>query len=86
MEDHCKSRPTPIASSTMCSNYDEGWSLLYRWRGTDAELIDSSGEPWRLLSKFIITDNPYVRNRSSVDIEELVQRKEKYRLEYAKRQ
>ena len=48
-----------------------------------ADLIDQSGEPWRPLSKFIIKDNPHVWDRSLADVQELVQKRDDYRTEYA---
>jgi len=47
------------------------------------ELIESSGEPWRPLSRFIVSENPYVKHRSIGEILDLKMRKEKYSLEYA---
>ncbi|KAI4169070.1 MAG: hypothetical protein LQ343_005933 [Gyalolechia ehrenbergii] len=49
------------------------------------DLIASSGEPWRPLSKFIITDNPHAQDRTRADLQDLIKRKERYRLEYASR-
>ena len=51
-----------------------------------AELIDSSGEPWRPLSEFIMKENPYVRDRTNVDIQNLLQERDRYRDEYASSQ
>ena len=50
------------------------------------ELIESSGEPWRPLSRFIVSENPHVRHRNISEILDLKQRKEKYNLEYAQRE
>ena len=46
------------------------------------DLIASSGEPWRPLSRFITTDNPHVADRTRAEIQGLVKIKERYRLEY----
>ena len=51
-----------------------------------AELIDSSGEPWRPLSKFIMKENPHVRDRTNVDIQNLLQERDRYRDDYASSQ
>ncbi|KAL9023266.1 MAG: hypothetical protein Q9180_008305, partial [Flavoplaca navasiana] len=47
------------------------------------DLIASSGEPWRPLSRFITTDNPHVADRTRADIQNLVKIKERYKLEYS---
>ena len=50
------------------------------------ELIDSSGEPWHPLSRFILSDNPDVKHRSIAEIQDLKLRKDEYSLEYAQRE
>ena len=73
----------------MCNAYDNLLTLLeaglyYVDGGKEtADLIDSSGEPWRPLSSFISKDNPHVRDRSIADIQGLVQERDDYRLQYA---
>ncbi len=49
------------------------------------ELIESSGEPWRPLSQFIIKDNPYVKHRTVAEILELKTERDKYCYEYTQR-
>ena len=51
-----------------------------------ADLIDSTGEPWRPLSEFIIKENPHVRDRTKVEIQDMIQARDKYRAEYASSQ
>ena len=49
-----------------------------------AEIIDSSGEPWRPLSKrFLPAENPFISYRSPGEMYELRDRMEKYKLEYS---
>ena len=50
------------------------------------KLIESSGEPWRPLSRFIVSDNPQVKHRSISEIQELKAQRDLYRLEYAQRE
>ncbi len=50
------------------------------------ELIESSGEPWRPLSRFIVSENPHVKHRSIGEILALKMQKEKYSLQYAQRE
>lgn len=50
------------------------------------ELIESSGEPWRPMSRFIISENPHVKHRNVGEILDLKMRKEEYSLEYAQRE
>ena len=62
-------------------------SLYYMDGGTQTtELIESSGEPWHPLSRFILSDNPYAKHRSIAEIQDLKLRKDKYSLEYAQRE
>lgn len=46
------------------------------------ELIDSTSEPWQPLSRWIVTDNPYVKHRTSEELRELAHRRDEYRLQY----
>ena len=69
-------------------NHDVAWSIiasLYFADGgaEDQAAIDLSGEPWRPLSKFIITDNPYVKSLTVADVWKWTGRREAYRKEYA---
>lgn len=50
------------------------------------ELIESSGEPWRPMSRFIVSENPHVKHRNIGEILDLKLRKEEYSLEYAQRE
>ncbi|KAL8831872.1 MAG: hypothetical protein Q9191_000624 [Dirinaria sp. TL-2023a] len=52
------------------------------WEIAATELIDSTSEPWRPLSRWIVTDNPYVKHRTSEELRELAHRRDEYRLEY----
>lgn len=60
---------------------------LYYMDGGDqtTELIGSSGEPWRPLSRFIVSENPHVKHRTIAEIEDLKLQRDKYRYEYAQR-
>ena len=60
-------------------------SLYYPDAGKEtAEIINSSGEPWRPLSKlFLPTENKYIKERTPGEMYELRDRMEKYKLEYA---
>ena len=49
------------------------------------ELIDSSGEPWRPLSRFVVSENPYVKHRNIAEIQTLRLQRDKYRFEYSQR-
>ena len=61
-------------------------SLYYVDGGKETkDLIESSGEPWRPLSKWILTDNPLVRDLTTVEIQELAQKRDEYRTMYAQR-
>ena len=46
-------------------------------------IIDSSGEPWRPLSRFIITENPYVKDHTLAEVQTLAKKRENYKMEYA---
>lgn len=68
--------------------HDEGWAILaslyYPDGGeADAEDMDKSGEPWRPLSKWIIRDNPCVKQLSVGELAYWLEEREAYRKEYA---
>lgn len=68
--------------------HDEAWEIAARLYFCDGakqttEAIDASGEPWRPLAKFIIKENPYVKNLSVEDVWYWTGRREKYRHAYA---
>jgi Asp-tRNA(Asn)/Glu-tRNA(Gln) amidotransferase A subunit family amidase len=68
--------------------HDEAWaiisSLYYPDGGEcDSDAIDSSGEPWRPLSKWIIKENPYVKKLSIGELTYWLEEREAYRKEYA---
>ncbi|KAL8654945.1 MAG: hypothetical protein Q9210_001188 [Variospora velana] len=61
-------------------------SLYYVDGGEDtANLLAATQEPWRPLSRFIITDNPHVKDRTRADIQKLIETMEDYKLEYARK-
>ena len=69
--------------------HDEAWKIiasLYFCDGAqeETEAIDASGEPWRPLTKFIIKENPHVKNRSINDMWSWTCRREEYRTQYAR--
>ena len=69
--------------------HDEAWSIiasLYFCDGgaEEREAIDSSGEPWRLLSEHIIKDNQYCKRHSIEDLWFWQGKRDEYRTEYAK--
>ena len=69
--------------------HDEAWKIiasLYFCDGgmEEADAIDSSGEPWRPLSKWIIKENPYVKHLSIEDVWYWTGKREEYRSAYAK--
>jgi amidase len=47
--------------------------------------IAASAEPWRPLSRFIISDNPYCRELSIAEMWDLTAQRNEYRTEYARR-
>ena len=58
-------------------------SLYFPDGGAQAtELIDSAPEPWRPLTRWIVTDNPFVKHRSIEEIRSLAHQRDTYRLEY----
>ncbi|KAK4507595.1 hypothetical protein PRZ48_001330 [Zasmidium cellare] len=68
--------------------HDEGWriiSTLYFADGAveEYEAIDSSGEPWRPLSNWIIKENPNVKMYTLDQSWKLVQEREGYKAAYA---
>ncbi len=46
------------------------------------DAIAASGEPWRPLSKFIIKENPYVKQLSVAEVWDWTKEREAYRTEY----
>jgi len=67
--------------------HDLAWEIiasLYFCDGghEEKEAIDASGEPWRPLSNFIITDNPYVKHHSIEEVWEWTMKREMYKEEY----
>lgn len=68
--------------------HDEAWAILSSLYYTDggeydAGEIDSSGEPWRPLSKWIIKENPCVKKLSVGELTYWLEEREAYRKEYA---
>ncbi|KAF2262038.1 amidase [Lojkania enalia] len=68
--------------------HDEAWAILsslyYPDGGEfDSNEIDSSGEPWRPLSKFILQENPCVKKLSVGELTYWLEEREAYRKEYA---
>ena len=68
--------------------HDEAWEIiarLYFCDGAKEEIdaIDSSGEPWRPLTKFIIKENPYTNYLTVEDIWYWTGRRESYKAAYA---
>lgn len=68
--------------------HDEAWAILSSLYFTDggkadSEDIDSSGEPWRPLSTWIIKDNPCVKKLSTGELAYWLEEREAYRKEYA---
>ena len=47
------------------------------------EILNSAQEPILPLTKFILTENPYVKERSNEELRDLAHQKDEYRLEYA---
>lgn len=50
----------------------------------EKQAIAESGEPWRPMSKFIIDEQPRVKELTIPELWDWTQKREKYRLEYAK--
>jgi amidase len=68
--------------------HDEAWAILsslYFPDGgaSEAEIMKASGEPWRPLSKWIIKDNPCVKNLTVGELSYWQEEREAYRKEYA---
>ncbi|KAF2811031.1 amidase [Mytilinidion resinicola] len=68
--------------------HDEAWAIisnLYYPDGgeEDAAAIDSSGEPWRPLTKWIIKENPCVKELTRGELNYWLEEREAYRKEYA---
>ena len=69
--------------------HDEAWTIiasLYFCDGAkeEEEAIEASGEPWRPLTKFIIKENPFVKHLQIDEIWALQQKREAYKMAYAK--
>ncbi|KAF2679631.1 amidase [Lentithecium fluviatile CBS 122367] len=68
--------------------HEDAWAIissLYFTDGgeADIEAIDSSGEPWRPLSEWIIKDNPCVKKLTVGELSYWLEEREAYRKEYA---
>ncbi|KAL8995184.1 MAG: hypothetical protein Q9169_005043 [Polycauliona sp. 2 TL-2023] len=68
--------------------HDEAWEIIasiYFADGAREEVdaINSSGEPWRPLTKFILQENPYVKHLSVEELWYWTGRREDYRRRYA---
>ena len=68
--------------------HDEAWAIISSLYFTDggeydSETIDSSGEPWRPLSKWILKENPCVKKLSPAELSYWLEEREVYRKEYA---
>ena len=69
--------------------HDEAWKIiasLYFCDGAKEEenAIEASGEPWRPLTKFIIKENPFVKHLRIDEIWALQQKRDAYKMAYAK--
>lgn len=69
--------------------HDLGWEIIssmYFCDGAkqDKEAIALGDEPWRPLSKFIIHEQPGVKEYSISEVWELTKRRDQYRVDYAK--
>ncbi|KAF2837041.1 putative fatty-acid amide hydrolase [Patellaria atrata CBS 101060] len=69
--------------------HDLAWEIiasLYFCDGGDEEMaaLESSGEPLRPLSEFILKENPHTRRRSIDEVWKLTVRREQYKAAYAK--
>jgi len=69
--------------------HNEAWAIissLYFTDGgaEDSEAIESSGEPWRPLTEWIIKENPCVKKLSIGELSYWLEEREAYRKEYAK--
>lgn len=68
--------------------HDEAWaiisSLYFADAGeADASVMAESGEPWRPLTKWIIKENPCVKNLSTAELAYWQEEREIYRKEYS---
>jgi Asp-tRNA(Asn)/Glu-tRNA(Gln) amidotransferase A subunit family amidase len=69
--------------------HDEAWTIissLYFCDGgaEESAAIEASGEPWRPLSRFILTDNPNMKQHSVRGVWDWTIKRDAYRAEYAK--
>ncbi|KAF2814774.1 amidase [Mytilinidion resinicola] len=69
--------------------HDEAWTIissLYFCDGgaEESAAINASGEPWRPLSRFILTDNPNMKRHSVRELWEWTVKREAYKAKYAK--
>lgn len=67
--------------------HDHAWEIIASLYfcdggGEEKEAINTSGEPWRPLSNFIITDNPHLKHRSIEEVWEWTAKRDKYKEEY----
>lgn len=70
-------------------NHALAWEILASLYFPDGAVeektaIDASAEPWRPLSHFIITENPYCKPLTVPEVWKLTAQREAYRAEYAK--
>ncbi|ORX96559.1 amidase signature domain-containing protein [Clohesyomyces aquaticus] len=71
-----------------CHAHDEAWAILASLYFTDggredADAIDSSDEPWRPLSTWILKENPCVKALTVGELIYWLEEREHYRKEYA---
>lgn len=69
--------------------HDEAWEIIANLYLCDngneeREAVDSSGEPWRPLSEFIIKENPYVTHKSIEEVWHWTGKREEYRKAYTR--
>lgn len=69
--------------------HDEAWEIIASLYFADGgaeekEAMSASGEPLRPLSKFILTENPHVKELSIAELWHGIKRRDGYRAEYAK--
>lgn len=69
--------------------HDEAWAILASLYFADGakestSAIDESGEPWRPLAKFIIKENPYVKDHNVADVWYWTGKRDDYKKEYTK--
>jgi amidase len=80
--------PNVIVSGFPAYKHDEGWAItssLYFTDGgvADEQVIALSGEPWRPLTRWIIKENPCVKELSRGELEYWNEEREEFRIEYA---